>query len=86
MKDSEKLQRSSVTPVMVNTVRETTLLPKDTWTFWIYSENKMLLEKLIYTHEKSVPNHEHPTLLSQICMNSDDCPCTKIHQSAEHNM
>ena len=48
----------------------------------------MQLEKLIYNHvhEKSVRNHEHPTLLSQLCMNSNDWPCTKIHQSAEHNM
>ena len=48
----------------------------------------MQLENLIYNHvhEKSVHNHEHPTLLSQLCMNSNDWPCIKIHQSAEHNM
>ena len=86
--DSERLRRSSVTPVILNTVRETTLLPKDISTFWTSSENKMQLEKLIYNHvhEKSVHNHEHPTLLSQLCMNSNDWPCTKIHQSAEHNV
>ena len=26
------------------------------------------------------------TLLSQLCMNSNDWPCIKIHQSVEHNM
>ena len=31
-------------------------------------------------------NHQHSTLLSQLCMNSNDWPCIKIHQSAEHNM
>ena len=88
VKDSERLRRSSVTPVILSTVRETTLLPKDMSTFWTSSENKMQLEKLIYNHvhENSVHNHEHPTLLSQLCMNSNDWPCIKIHQSAEHNM
>ena len=88
VKDSERLPRSSVTPVILSTVRETTLLPKDKSTFWTSSENKIQLEKLIYNHvhENSVHNNEHPTLLSQLCMNSNDWQCIKIHQSAEHNM
>ena len=36
--------------------------------------------------KKSLHNHEHPTILSQLCMNSNDWPCTKIHQGIERNM
>ena len=77
-----------MTPVILSAVEETTPLPKDMSTFWPSSENKLLLEKLFYkyVHEKSVHNHEHPMILSQLCMNSNDWPCTKIHQGVEQNM
>ena len=88
VKDSERLLRSCVTPVILSAVEETTPLPKDMSTFWPSCENKLLLEKLFYkyVHEKSVHNHEHPMILSQLCMNSNDWPCTKIHQGVEQNM
>ena len=88
VKDSERLLRSCVTPVILSAVEETTPLPKDMSTFWPSSENKLLLEKLFYkyVHEKSVHNDEHLMILSQLCMNSNDWPCTKIHQGVEQNM
>ena len=88
VKDSERLRRSTVTPVTLSTVEQTTPLPKDISTFWPSSKNKLLLEKLIYNHvrEKKMQNNEHPTILSQLCMNSNDWPCINIHGSAEHNM
>ena len=48
VKDSERLWRSSVTPVILSTIKQTTPLPKAMSTFWSSSENKLLLEKLIY--------------------------------------
>ena len=35
---------------------------------------------------QSSKGHEHPSILSQICTNSDDWQCIQIHNSAEHYM
>ena len=34
----------------------------------------------------SSKGHEHPSILSQLCMDSDDWQCIQIHNSAEHYM
>ena len=86
VKDSERLRRCTATPVLMSTVAETTPLPKDMATFWPSSNNKVLLEKVIYSHvrNESSEGHEHPTILSQLCMDSGDWQCIKIHNNAEH--
>ena len=86
MKDSERLRRCTATSVLMSTVAETTPLPKDMATFWPSSNNKVLLEKVIYSHvrNESLEGHEHPTILSQLCMDSGDWQCIKIHNNAEH--
>ena len=35
---------------------------------------------------QSSTGHEHPSILSQLCMDSDDWHCIHIHNSAEHYM
>ena len=35
---------------------------------------------------QSSKGHEHPSILSQLCMDSDDWQCVQIHNSAEHCM
>ena len=86
VKDSGRLRRCTATPVLMSTVAETTPLPKDMATFWPSSNNKVLLEKVIYSHvrNESSEGHEHPTILSQLCMDSGDWQCIKIHNNAEH--
>ena len=70
----------------MSTVAETTPLPKEMTTFWTSSNNKLLLEKVIYSHvrNQSSKGYEHPTVLSQLCMDSNEWQCVKIHNSAEH--
>ena len=86
VKDSERLRRCSASPVHMSTVAETTPLPKEMTTFWTSSNNKLLLEKVIYSHvrNQSSKGYEHPTVLSQLCMDSTEWQCVKIHNSAEH--
>ena len=88
VKDSERLRRCSVTPVALSTVEQTTPLPKDMITFWPSNKNKELLEKLIYSHvcEQSSQGHQQPTILSQLCMDSNDWHCIKVHNSTQHYM
>ncbi|KAG1650371.1 hypothetical protein GQR58_028088 [Nymphon striatum] len=88
VKDSERLRRCSVNPVVLSLVEQTTPLPKDMSTFWPSNKNKLLLEKLIYSYicEQSSQGHEHPTIVSQLCINSNDWQCKKIHHSTEHYM
>ncbi|KAG1701652.1 hypothetical protein GQR58_004686 [Nymphon striatum] len=88
VKDSERLRRCSVNPVVLSLVEQTTLLPKDMSTFWPSNKNKLLLEKLIYSYicEQSSQGHEQPTIVSQLCINSSDWQCKKIHHSTEHYM
>ena len=35
---------------------------------------------------QSSKGHGHPSILSQLCMDSDDWQCIQIHNSAEHYM
>ena len=35
---------------------------------------------------QSSKGHEHPSILSQLCTDSDDWQCIQIHNSAEHYM
>ncbi|KAG1714106.1 hypothetical protein GQR58_001752 [Nymphon striatum] len=88
VKDSERLRRCSVNPVVLSLVEQTTPLPKDMSTFWPSNKNKLLLEKLIYSYicEQSSQGHEHLTIVSQLCINSNDWQCKKIHHSTEHYM
>ncbi|KAG1663783.1 hypothetical protein GQR58_020195 [Nymphon striatum] len=88
VKDSERLRRCSVNPVLLSLVEQTTPLPKDMSTFWPSNKNKLLLDKLIYSYicEQSSQGHEHPTIVSQLCINSNDWQCKKIHLSTEHYM
>ncbi|KAG1699604.1 hypothetical protein GQR58_005459 [Nymphon striatum] len=60
VKDSERLRRCSVNPVVLSLVEQTTPLPKDMSTFWPSNKNKLLLEKLIYSYicEQSSQGHE----------------------------
>ena len=37
-----------------------------------------------HVHHQSSKYHEHPSILSQLCMDSDDWQCVQIHNSAEH--
>ena len=53
VKDSERLRRCSVNPVVLSTVEKTTPLPKDVTTFWPSNKNKLLLEKLIYSYMRA---------------------------------
>ncbi|KAG1651918.1 hypothetical protein GQR58_026646 [Nymphon striatum] len=88
VKDSERLRRCSVNLVLLSLVEQTTPLPKDMSTFWPSNKNKLLLDKLIYSYicEQSSQGHEHPTIVSQLCINSNDWQCKKIHHSTEHYM
>ncbi|KAG1674175.1 FAD-dependent oxidoreductase domain-containing protein 2 [Nymphon striatum] len=88
VKGSERLRRCSVNPVVLSLVEQTTPLPKDMSTFWPSNKNKLLLEKLIYSYicEQSPQGHEHPTIVSQLCINSNDWQCKKIHHSTENYM
>ena len=78
--DSERMRRFSATQVLMGTVAETTPLPKGTATFWPSNNNKLLLEKP--RANQSSKGHEHPSILSQLCMDSDDWQCIQIHNSA----
>ncbi|KAG1662368.1 hypothetical protein GQR58_020977 [Nymphon striatum] len=49
--------------------------------FDIYNDNPS-----VYICEQSSQGHEHPTIVSQLCINSNDWQCKKIHHSTEHYM
>ena len=63
VKDSERLRKNSATPFILGTVKETTPLPKGMWTFWLSSENKLLLR--------------NPSIT--MCMKSHVQPWTSVH-------
>lgn len=88
VKDSERLRRCNVTPVVLSAVEMTTPLPKDMATFWPSNKNKQQLEKLIYSQfcANAAQNYGEPTVLGQVCMNSSDWKCIKIHNGKEHDM
>ena len=48
VKDTERLGRCDMTPVVLSSVKPSTPIPKDMTTFWPSSQNKVLLELLIY--------------------------------------
>ncbi|KAG1663256.1 hypothetical protein GQR58_020489 [Nymphon striatum] len=49
--------------------------------FDIYNDNPS-----VYICEQSSQGHEQPTIISQLCINSNDWQCKKIHHSTEHYM
>ena len=87
VKDTERLRRCSMTPVVLSSVELSTPFPKDMTSFWPSSQSKVQLEKLIYgyLHEKLSETHGEPTILSQLCMESNDWQCIKIHNRTEDN-
>ena len=88
VKDSERLRRCNVTPVALSAVEMATPHPKDMATFWPSNKNKEQLEKLIYRQlcDKSAQNYAEPTVVGQVCMDSNDWKCIKIHNGMEHDM
>ena len=87
-KDTERLLRCNTTSVVLSSVKLSTPIRKDMTTFWPSSQNKVLLEILIYNflRERSLERHEEPTILSQLCMDNNEWQCIKIHNGAEDNM
>ena len=88
VKDTERLRRCNTTPVVLSSVKLSTPIPKDMTTFWLSSQNKVLLEMLIYNflRERSLERHEEPTIPCQLCMGNNEWQCIKIHNGAEDNM
>ena len=48
-------------------------------TFWLSNQNKVLLETLIYGYlrDSSLELHKEPTILSQLCIDSNEWQCIK---------
>ena len=88
VKDTERLRRCSTTPVVLSSVELTTPIPKDITTFWPSNQNKVLLETLIYGYlrDSSLESHKEPTILSQLCIDSNEWQCIKIHDGTEDTM
>ena len=42
--------------------------------------------EIIHVRHQSSKGHEHPSIVSQLRMDSDDWQCIAIHNSAEHYM
>ena len=57
-------------------------------TFWPSNQNKVLLETLIYGYlrDSSLESHEEPTILSQLCIDSNEWQCITIHDGTEDTM
>lgn len=57
-------------------------------TFWPSNKNKEQLQKLIYSQlcVRSAQNYGEPAVLSQVCMDSNDWKCIKIHNGMEQDM
>ena len=74
VEDTERLRRCNTTPVVLSSVKLSTPIPKDMTTFWPSSQNKVLLEILIYNflRERSLEKHEEPTILSLLCMENNE--------------
>ena len=74
--------------MVLSSVNLSTPIPKDLTTFWPSSQNKVLLEILIYNflRERSLKRREEPTILSQLCMDNNEWQCIEIHNGAEDNM
>ena len=88
VKDTERLRRCSTTPAVLSSVELTTPIPKDITTFWPSNQNKVLLETLIYGYlrDSSLESHKEPTILSQLCIDSNEWQCIKIHDGTEDTM
>ena len=62
VKDTERMQRCSTTPMVLSSVKLPTPIPKDVTTFWSSSQNKVLLEILIcgFLRKMSLEKREEP--------------------------
>lgn len=85
VKDSERKRRSDTVPIEYTSIEPSTPLPKDMNTFWPSNNNKLLLEKLIYSHVRSniANTGQHPTVLGQVTRENEDWKCMKMHNGDE---
>ena len=74
--------------MVLSSVELTTPVPKDMTTFWPSNQNKVLQETLIYGYlrDSSLESHKEPTILSQLCIDSNEWQCIKIHDGTEDTM
>lgn len=86
VKDIERKRRCNKVPVEYSSIDTSTPLPKDMGTFWPSNSNKLLVEKLIYSHYEEYSKTGHyPTVLGQISAD-EEWQCIKVHQGTTEVM
>ena len=66
VKDMESERRAEGTPIVLHQIEKTTPFPKDQKRYWPSKENKLKLEKLIYTHQRQAPPSPHPIVIGNL--------------------
>ena len=66
VKDIEAQRRSKTKPITLSDIKKSTTFPRDLKRFWQSKQNKILLEKLIYTHHRESNSNKYPTVISNI--------------------
>ena len=86
VKDSERKRRTGTIPIEYSVIEQSTPLPKDMKTFWPSNNNKLLIEKFIYSHLRSNIPHtdQYPTVLGQVTKDEEDWQCVKIHRGDQN--
>ena len=82
VKDIERKRRCENVPIEYSAITGATPVPKDWTTFWPSSSNKLLVEKLAYSHLRRHSSGNYATILGRVTK-EDDWECIKIHQGTE---
>ena len=82
VKDIERKRRCENVPIEYSAITGATPVPKDWTTFWPSSSNKLLVEKLAYSHLRRHSSGNYATILGRVTK-EDDWEGIKIHQGTE---
>lgn len=88
VKDSERRKRIHIVPVEYNSLDLSSQQPKDMRTFWPSSNNKLLLEKLIYKHLRSTTHSpgECPIVLGQVTKEEEGWQRISLYKEEENKL
>ena len=87
VKDSERKRRCDKVPIEYSSIGRSSPLPKDMGTFWPSNTNKLLVEKLIYSHLQVHSNTgQYPTVLGQVSKADEEWQCIKVQHGTKHMM
>jgi hypothetical protein len=79
VKDSERLRRAECAPIEYSGIEMGTPLPKKMDSFWPSNNNKLNLEKLIYSYLKNAPQkRQYPTVVGQVTKEDENWQCIRV--------